>query len=157
MNDPVIYSSMYLELPISLENTVRWYQKNLNSLSRVDLVFEEEGENVAMGGLVGIDRGVRKAELYVFVKPSMHVQGIGTRVTRLICKYAFDMLNLNKVCLYTDETNVRAQKVYEKVGFKLEGRFREETYVKDGYKNRLYYGLLVSEFDTKTIELNFIY
>ena len=93
MNNPMIYSFMYLEPPISIENTYRWYQKNLNSSSRVDFVFEENEEKVAMGGLVGIDKNVRKAELYVFVKPSLQVKGVGTEVTRLICKYAFEILN----------------------------------------------------------------
>ena len=46
--------------------------------------------------------------------------------------------------------------MYEKVGFKLEGKLREETFVKNVYRARLYYGLLASEFDAKTVELNFI-
>ena len=82
-------------------------------------------------------------ELYVFVCPTTQAKGLGTEATRLLCEYGFAELGLNKIYLETNDDNFAAQKVYEKVGFMLEGRKRQEYIRKDGtLGERFYYGLL---------------
>ena len=99
-----------------------------------------------MGGLTSIDRTVGKAELYIFVNPELLGKGIGTKATRKLCQYGFSELGLEKIYLYTDKGNVAAQKVYEKVGFRLEGTLRNEILTRTGHiTDRLYYGLLKHE------------
>ena len=62
---------------------------------------------------------------------------------------------LHKIYLYTNSTNAGARKTYEKVGFKLEGVHRDEMIADECYENRLYYGLLASEFDKALHPLEF--
>lgn len=148
MNNPAIYSSMHYDIPIVLENTLSWFKKNLDNNNRADVVFEEDDKIVAMGGLTGIDSLTNKAELYIFVNPFQQSKGIGTKATKLLCKYGFDNLGLKKIYLVTDVSNVSAQKVYEKVGFKLEGKLRKEYLTKDGIlEDILYFGLLKEEWN----------
>ena len=148
MNDVAVYPSMGFTPPISLESTINWYRSNLTNNKRVDCVFvNEDGDLLAMAGLTGIDYSCRKAELYLFVNPNRQRQGLGKKATYLLCKYAFNVLHLNKVYLYTNATNIGAQRVYESVGFKLEGTHREERVAGGNFENRLYYGLLAKEFD----------
>lgn len=144
MNNPAIYSSMHYDIPVVLENTLSWFKKNLDNNSRADVVFEEDGNIVAMGGLTGID-ATNKAELYIFVNPLQKSKGIGTKATKLLCKYGFENLGLKKIYLVTNESNVSAQKVYEKVGFKLEGKLRKETIVNNIIEDRFYYGIFPNE------------
>lgn len=154
MNNEAVYPSMGFTPPISLENTVTWYHSNINNNKRVDCVFvNEDGELLAMAGLTGIDYTCRKAELYLFVNPNRQRQGFGKTATYLLCKYAFNVLHLNKVFLLTNGSNVGAQRVYESVGFKLEGTHREERVADGLYEDRLYYGLLAKEFDYDRIPL----
>ena len=151
MNDPRVFSSMNFLPPISLEGTEQWYERISSSNSRFDVTFVDNDNNIlAFGGLTNIDytRGIRKAEFYVFVDPNRQKQGIGSLSTALLCKYAFDILQLHKVYLYTNDTNIGAQHTYEKVGFKLEGRHREEKLRDQKYEDRLYYGLLSSELNS---------
>lgn len=145
MNHPNIFSSMHYDVPVLLEKTISWYRNNLSNYSRADVVFEENGNIVAMGGLTGIDTNLKKAELYIFVDPFHHSKGTGTIATQLLCHYGFSTLCLKKIYLITNESNIPAQKVYEKVGFKLEGRLRKETIVNGKIEDRLYYGLLDNE------------
>lgn len=145
MNHPNIYSFMHYDIPVLLENTISWYQKNIENSNRIDVVFEENSEIVAMGGLTRIDTVSKKAELYILVNPFLHSKGIGTKATRLLCKYGFENLNIEKIFLVTNESNLAAQKVYEKIGFKLEGRLRKETIVNNQIEDRLYYGLFANE------------
>lgn len=147
MNNPKVYKSMHFELPVLLENTVKWFENNKNNDKRADVCFEEGGILVAFGGLTTIDPVLKKAELYVFVYPNAQKSGIGTRATKLLCEYGFNELNLHKIYLLTNEDNIAAIRVYEKCGFVLEGRHRDE-YLADGeYKDRLYFGLLKSDFE----------
>lgn len=148
MNNEKVYSSMHFDIPVVMENTLKWYRNNLGSDKRADLTFEEDGGIVAFGGLTGINREVNKAELYIFVNPNAQKGGIGTKATMLLCKYGFDELGLNKIYLETNEDNLAARRVYEKCGFVLEGTHREEYKTAGGFMlSRMYYGLLKSEFN----------
>ena len=55
-------------------------------------------------------------------------QGYGTEATRLMLKHAFETLNLNRIFLHVYETNPRAIRAYEKVGFVKEGLLRDAIY-----------------------------
>lgn len=157
MNNPAVYSTMHFTPPISLEKTLDWYSKNQKNTSRYDVAFEDEDGNlVAMGGLTAIDYSVRKGEFYIFVNPARQREGIGSIATYLLCKYGFEILQLNKIYLYTNATNQGARKTYEKTGFTLEGNHRSEM-VSDGkYEDRLYYGLLAEEFNRNIYPLKFV-
>lgn len=147
MNNPKIYSSMHFDLPVLLENTIKWFEKNRTNNQRSDVCFVENEEIVAFGGLTSIDNTLKKAELYIFVNPDSHKSGIGTQATKLLCQYGFEELGLHKIYLLTNENNLAAIKVYQKCGFVLEGRHRDEYLAEERYLDRLYFGLLKTEFD----------
>ena len=55
---------------------------------------------------------------------------------------------LQKIFLETNEDNYAARRVYEKCGFKLEGKHRNEYISADGQVMcRMYYGLLKGELN----------
>jgi len=58
-------------------------------------------------------------------------KGYGTDAMRVLLRYAFDELNLHRLGLDVIGTNGRAIRVYEKVGFRHEGR-RREAVLRDG-------------------------
>lgn len=153
MNNPLIYSSMHYEVPILLDKTIQWYEKNLTDDRRFDITVLEDDEIVAFGGFTSINREVGKAETYLFADPFHLHKGVGTRAKKLICKFGFEELGLNKLFFITNEDNYASIRVNEKCGFKLEGRMREEYLTKDGaLKDRLYFGLLKEEWIEKNDE-----
>ena len=145
MNNPQVFRTMHFTPPISLENTIVWFERNKSIPTRC---------LVAMGGLTNIDYTTRKAEFYIFVNPSRQKEGIGTMSTKMLCKYGFEILKLHKIYLFTNNSNIGARKTYEKVGFKLEGIHRDEMIDEEKYDDRLYYGLLSSEFDHSGLKLD---
>lgn len=154
MNNPKVYKTMHFVPPISLETTKKWYENNCKNSSRFDAAFtDDDGNLLAFGGLTNIDYSVRKAEFYVFVNPMMQGKGYGTEATYLLLKYGFSVLQLHKVFLLTNASNIGAKKTYEKVGFKLEGVHREENIIDEKYEDRLYYGFLAKDFDSSKEEL----
>lgn len=122
---------------------MKWFENNEGNDSRVDVVIIDEGEIVAFAGITNIDKGLKKGESYTFVCPHLQGKGIGTQARKIVLDYAFYELGLNKIYAYTNEDNIPSCKISEKLGFKLEGRFRQEYKTKNGVlKDRLYYGLL---------------
>jgi RimJ/RimL family protein N-acetyltransferase len=59
------------------------------------------------------------------VGPSVFGQGYGTEATSLVVDYALDVAGLHRVSLEVYDFNPRAQRVYEKCGFVVEGRARD--------------------------------
>ena len=60
--------------------------------------------------------------------PTVWGKGYGTDATQITLRYAFQELNMNRVQLYVYEFNERAKRVYEKTGFRVEGRLRQSSY-----------------------------
>ena len=55
-------------------------------------------------------------------------RGYGTEITRLVVEYAFETVGLHRVSLGVYDFNPRAQRVYAKCGFVLEGRLRDALF-----------------------------
>lgn len=72
-------------------------------------------------------------------------KGYGTEATRLIVRYAFDALNLNRVWLHVLANNQRGQRAYEKVGFKVEGVLRQSAFREGRYLDTITMGILRGE------------
>src|SRR5690606_2032076 len=134
MNDARIYCTMHFKPPISLTNTIQWFDLNKNNNKRVDFVLETlDGEVLSMSGLTGLDTDILKMESYIFVNPSIKTKGLGKKTLFLQCIYAFEILGINKIYAYIDSDNVASQKLYEKNGFKKEGILRFETKRENGF------------------------
>ena len=57
--------------------------------------------------------------------PEVFDRGYGSEVTRLVVDYALDHVGLHRLSLEVFDHNPRAQRVYEKCGFTVEGRLRD--------------------------------
>ncbi len=153
MNNPAVYSNMHFDIPITLENTVKWFNKNLNDDCRIDFAIEHDSRLVGFGGLTNIDKSVGKAEFYIFINPHEHSRGFGSKALIKILEYAFDTLSLNRVWLVTDAGNTVARKMYEKCGLSLEGILRQDALRNQKLIDRCRYAMLRSEFNKKIKEV----
>ena len=148
MNNPSIYGSMHFDVPVSYDKTVEWFHSHEGSSRRVDLVVEDGHEIVAFCGITNVDAHISKAETYLFVDPGRQHSGIGTQAKRLLIDYAFRKFGLNKLYVVTNEDNSGSIALQRKLGYQLEGRFREEYPQVDGTrKDRLYFGLLKTDWE----------
>lgn len=73
-------------------------------------------------------------------------QGYGTQALKLMLRYAFDELNLQRVTLDIFEYNPRAIQPYEKAGFLVEGSERKNPHRDGKYWDILYTGVLQEEW-----------
>ena len=79
-------------------------------------------------------------------------KGYCTESSRELLRVAFEELKLHKVFGDTIEGNISSIKVFEKLGFTLEGTRREAAYFKedDSYRDFYDYGILAKEFRIKS-------
>jgi len=76
-----------------------------------------------------INQKARSVEIGIMIGEKEYWnQGYGTETMRVMCRYGFTELNLNRIWLRVYDTNPRARKAYEKAGFVHEGTLRQAEY-----------------------------
>ena len=117
LNDERISSFLNVNEHFTIEKTLQWFNTR-NLKSRFDCVFlEKTGKKIGYGGLTGISKSNQNAELYMYISPIYQGQGLGFESLIELCRYGFSNLSLHKIYLYTFNSNVRANRMYEKAGF----------------------------------------
>lgn len=145
LNDIEIKKYLNTNEIFTIEKTIKWFLKR-NLEQRFDCVFLDDSIVIGMGGLSNISHDNRNAELYMYLDTRYQGMGYGTRFLIELCKFGFDKLRLNKIYLYTFSDNLRANSLYEKIGFIREGHLREQTLKGGILQDRYFYGLLAREF-----------
>jgi diamine N-acetyltransferase len=148
-NDPELTRFMLRHQPISLQAEEEFLRRTSTNETDVVLgiVLKETDRLIGTTGLHPEYRCRTARFGIVLGDTACHDRGIGTAVTRLMVSHAFETLNLNRVWLHVYEYNPRGIRVYEKVGFRTEGRLRQETYRDGRYWDVIAMGLLRSEWD----------
>ena len=146
INDPRVNRYLHYELPLEREKTERWFDSVKDRTDRYDAVIEAEGRACGTIGLLSIDRKSGKAELYVALgEPELGGRGIASKACRLLLDYAFEVLDLNRVYLFTETENLPAQRLFERIGFRKEGCLRQEILSHGVLADRFVYGILREE------------
>src|SRR5438093_12811038 len=131
-SDPQIIRFLGRDAPVTVAEEERWFRDDERRTDEQIFAIEVEGQHVGNLGLHKIDRVHRKAEVGIVIgEPSFWSQGYGTEAMRVVLRYGFDGLGLNKISLDVLEYNTRALRTYDRLGFKRERVHREDIY-KDG-------------------------
>ena len=115
------------------------------------VVVRETNQLVGVTGLDQLDPRNRHARFGITIgDKAQWGKGHGTAAARLVVRHAFETLNLNRVWLHVYEYNERGLKVYEKAGFRREGRLRQDTFRDGRYWDTLVMAALRDEWRTQT-------
>jgi len=130
----------------------RWFDAYLAARTnnvRLAICLKETGEIVGVVYLTSIDWLNRSAEFSIQIGArSARGRGIGESATRQMLRHAFLDLNLRRISLTVLLSNKRALRLYERVGFKAEGLFRQALFKDGAYLDVASMALLSDEFDT---------
>ena len=88
------------------------------------------GRLLASCGLVEVDHVERNGSLGYWVAPWARRQGVATRATRLVCRYAFEF-GLERLHLEAATVNAGSNEVARRVGFRHEGTLRSAARERD--------------------------
>ena len=118
---------------------------------------EKKDERSTVIGMITVDDGTcdefrylhhhRHMELEIFIAAEYQNKGYGTEAINWGLDWAFRFANAHRVYLCSVSFNERASHLYEKIGFKLEGRFREQVWYDRKWWDLLWYSMLEHEWE----------
>ena len=124
-----------------------WAESDPTDLDMGFGIQTKDGQPIGFIGLKWVVPHSRLAMLGAVIgEPDYWNGGYGTDALLLIADYAFDWLDLRRLWLETMALNARVIRQMEKVGFTLEARRREATFVDGQWVDTLFYGLLRDEW-----------
>jgi RimJ/RimL family protein N-acetyltransferase len=126
-----------------------WYDRYMTNRDREVrcAICEPGGGMIGVVSLTGIDPVNRQAEFHIMIGTSgARGRGAGTSATRAMLRHAFDDLNLHRVYLSVLESNAAARRMYDKIGFHVEGTLRDAAFKNGGYNNLIVMSILQDEF-----------
>lgn len=88
------------------------------------LVRDDDGQVVASCGLPVVDARDVSAEVGYWVAPRARRQGVATRASRAVCRWAFEEAGLARLGLRAATVNPGSNGVARALGFTLEGTLR---------------------------------
>jgi [ribosomal protein S5]-alanine N-acetyltransferase len=156
LNDPEV--TRYTEtgiFPSTAEDLEKYYSEVCGSRSQVMLaiVDKKSGQHIGNVKLGPIHWIHRNATFGILIgEKKFWGKGVGLEATKLMVEYGFTRLNLHRIDLGVFADHETAVRCYEKAGFKVEGRMREDLFMGGAnggqYKDRLWMGLLRAEYDS---------
>lgn len=89
----------------------------------------------------------KNAELGYWLAEDYWGQGIITQAVIQMVDYGFKFFDINRIFARPFGTNVASQRVLEKAGFVLEGKFEKTLYKNDAYEDELIYAVRKNKRD----------
>lgn len=154
LNNPDIvrYFTNLAKLPLTRSQLANWHEKTFKNERELHFsVYTMHHQHIGGAQLKEIDWLNRSAEFGLFIGETEYwAKGYGMEITRLILTYAFETLNLHRVCLRVDKDNAAAVRCYQKCGLKQEGIFREEVFRDGKYHDSMIMSILKKEWLSST-------
>jgi RimJ/RimL family protein N-acetyltransferase len=125
----------------------QWLRSRAEQRDRADwAVLRRDGMFLGEAVLNGLDADNVSANYRIWLAgPQAYGNGYGTEATRLVLDYALGTVGLHRVSLGVLDFNPRARRVYEKCGFRLEGRLREAVRWEDRWHDELVMSVLSTD------------
>jgi len=142
INDERNNKYLHYDLPLTEEKTLNWFRNVKNRTDRVDYTVICDNEPAGLIGLLNIDNKNKKAEYYICIGEEKYKgKGVAYAATKLLLEIAYKQFGLQKIYLYTEVGNIRAQRLFEKIGFEKEGLLKNDLIYNGKKVDRYIYGL----------------
>ena len=137
--------NLFNVFPISNIGQNEWLKTMLSSQKNKSCIVYRNDTRIGCARLRDIDFMNQRVEIGASIIPSARGLGNGEKLFNALIEYCFTYLNMNKVYLQVFEDN-RAVKLYERLGFEVEGRLKNHFY-RNGFKTIL----IMSKFKDGTL------
>ncbi|MDX9753695.1 MAG: UDP-4-amino-4,6-dideoxy-N-acetyl-beta-L-altrosamine N-acetyltransferase [bacterium] len=147
-NHPAIFPYHFTSLPTSEVEQRRWYESYAHNPAYQCFIIEDEArEPIGYVILKDIDYKNAHAEIGLYLDPKYQGQGYGKDAFLTLMRFGFHELNLHRLFLHVLDFNEKAIKLYQSIGFQIEGRLREAHFTANRYHDILVMSILVKEFE----------
>ncbi|MGB7606187.1 MAG: GNAT family protein [Lutisporaceae bacterium] len=134
---------------ITLEEEYKWFENQSAFKDTYSFAVEtiEDGKYIGGCGVNKLDWKNSVAVVGIFIGDKNYWgKGYGTDAMKVLVKFIFEQMNINKIKLFVYSFNERAVKSYEKCGFVREGVLRQEMFRDGKYNDEYVMGILRDEY-----------
>jgi RimJ/RimL family protein N-acetyltransferase len=149
INDPEILATLGRRSPMSRSMEREWLlgQYKEDRTFSLAIILKDGDRHIGNTGLHGITSVDRSAEFGILIgDKDVWGQGYGAEAAHLVLDYGFSQLGLHRIWLRVFSFNERARRLYEKVGFRLEGTLRESYFRNGEFHDTLIMSVLSTEW-----------
>lgn len=147
INDEKNNQYLHYDLPLLEDKTLIWFKSLDGRKDRVDYTITYDNKPVGIIGLLNIDLNKKEAEYYICLgEHELKGKGVAKDATELLIKEAYSKFSLKSIYLYTEVENLRAQKFFEKCGFKKIGLLQDNLFYNGKFIDRFLYELNLNTF-----------
>lgn len=143
-NHPEVRRHMYTSHEITPEEHAQWYERASIDPKKHLLIYENNNERRGFVSITEVSEG-RIAEWGFYVSPEA-AKGTGKNLGNTALNYAFETLQLHKLCGQALATNERSIRFHERLGFQSEGTLRHQHFDGQRYIDVICFGLLAEEY-----------
>lgn len=146
INDPSIEHMIGgKSFPVSEHIQREWILRRNDIKNEARFMIEYEGTAVGTIFLKDIDYINGNAEIHIKIVKNYMGQGIGSEATKILVNYAFCELRLECIYAQVTEYNMSSKKMFEKIGFSVDGILRRRIFKKGNYHNVYILSILKDE------------
>ncbi len=148
INDPEVRQYLKNHLPFTVQQESDWFDQLSQRTGDIILAIETlEGAFIGTMGLHRIDWQDRVATTGALIgEKDYWGQGYGTDAKMVLLDYAFNTLNLRKICSSTFSYNKRSLQYLLHCGYQIEGRRRRQRFRGGKYWDEIILGLFKHEW-----------
>jgi RimJ/RimL family protein N-acetyltransferase len=149
VDDPICRKYAPFIIPRTVEDSKKYLepQMGVKKLIEFDIYHKVEKKVIGFIGVKNINWFHRLAEIFYLIgEQDYWGRGLATDAVSLILNYAFKELNLHKIYGIVLVPNIASIRIFEKLGFSLEGTFKEEGYIDGIYHDIKRYGCLKADW-----------
>ncbi|WP_276482098.1 GNAT family N-acetyltransferase [Paraflavitalea pollutisoli] len=150
-NDPEVIGLLGNNfLYISQDVDTAWFEQylqNRDKAKRFAIVDNMRNRVIGTTQLTGIHAINQSAEFSIAIGDKDYWnKGVGYMATRMVLDHGFNDLNLHRIWLTVLVRNVRAVRLYDKIGFRNEGIQRHCVYKQGAFEDQLMMAVLKEEY-----------
>jgi len=145
INDPTIAKFISVYIPQTLEVIKKeWFPEYLDEKNIwLEIWHKKDQKTIGMVGLFKIIAPYRRGEIGIFIgEIDYWGKGIGTIAVEMMIDYAFNVLNLHKIVLEVNVTNIRSITMFKKLGFIEEGHLKDMEFIDGEWTDNKIFGLI---------------
>lgn len=148
INDPEVRQYLKNHLPFTVQQESDWFDQLSQRANDILLAIEtREGAFIGTMGLHRINWQDRVATTGALIgEKDYWGQGYGTDAKMVLLDYAFNTLNLRKICSSTFSYNKRSLQYLLHCGYQIEGRQRRQRFRQGRYWDEIILGLFKHEW-----------
>ncbi len=122
----------------TLKKEKDWFSNYKKDKNKKFFTICDDSKPIGFMGLSNISKSNKNADLFIAIgEDNYRGKGIGKIVIKWLIDYGFKKLKLHKINLGVIENNRHATKVYQSLGFIIEGRMKDEIFYKGKYHDFL--------------------